>query len=71
MDKDKIKEKVIKDGNEIYLSAQDYNVMTDDDKETLRDVLKEEGKDADEYETKMKSLFPKVFTPKDLQWRRR
>ena len=71
MDKDKIKEKVLKERKEIYLSAQEYATFTDDEKKALKEALKEEGKDADEYEKKMKKLWPKTFMPKPLTWRRK
>lgn len=69
LNKDKIKEKVIKNGKEQYLSAQEYGKMTSNEKRFIRESLEEEGKDADDYEGKMKKLWPKVFQPKPLQWR--
>jgi len=70
MNKEKIKEKVIKNNKAVYLSAQDYDLLTNDEKKALREALKEEGKDADDYEREMKKLWPKkvVFNTK---WRNR
>jgi len=71
MNKEKLKEKILKDGEEIYLSAQDYEKLTSGEKKVIKDILKEEKFDAEEYEKKMKKLWPRVFTPKPLTWRRR
>ena len=70
MNKEKIKEKVIENNKAVYLSAQDYDLLTNDEKKALREALKEEGKDADDYEKEMKKLWPKkvVFNTK---WRNR
>jgi len=70
MNKEKIKEKVIENNKAVYLSAQDYDLLTNDEKKALREALKEEGKDADDYEREMKKLWPKkvVFNTK---WRNR
>lgn len=71
MNKEKLKEKILKDDKEIYLSAQDYAKLSNDDKKQLKDILKEEGKDVDLYEEQMKKLWPKVFIPKPLKWRKK
>jgi len=70
MNKEKIKEKVIENNKAVYLSAQDYDLLTNNEKKALREALKEEGKDADDYEKEMKKLWPKkvVFNTK---WRNR
>jgi len=65
------KEKILKDGKEVYLSAQDYAKLSNDDKKQLSEILQEEKKDPDLYEEKMKKLWPGVFKPKPLQWRKR
>lgn len=70
MNKDKIKEKILKDGKELYLSAQEYKTLTDDEKDLIKEALKAEGHDADDYERNMKALWPKSFTPKPLTWRK-
>lgn len=70
MSKEKVKEKVLKEGKETYLSAQEYARMSTEDKKAIREVLKDEGKDADEYEEQMRKLWPKPFTPKSLTWRK-
>ena len=71
MNKEKLKEKVKKNGKIVHLSAQGYAALSDDDKKTLRTALEEEGVDPDEYEEHMKRLWPKVFVPKPLTWRTR
>ena len=65
MNKEQIRAKV----QESPLSAQEYNSMTADERKILREVLVEDNKDPDEEERKMKSLWPKKFTPKELHWR--
>jgi len=70
MKKEKIKEKIgLPSGKPKFLSAQDFKLFSLEDKQVLRDVLTEAGCDPDEYEEKMKALFPKKFEPKPLVWR--
>ena len=57
--KDKIKNKVIRHGKEIYLSAQDWDKLSSKDKAVLKEVLAENDIDADEYEERMKKQWPK------------
>lgn len=71
MNKDKLKEKILKDGKECYLSAQEYDLMTTNEKALIKEVLKDEKKDPDDYERRMKKLWPKTFVPKPLVWRNR
>jgi len=71
MDKQKIKDKVLKDNQEAYLSAQDYMKLSNDDRKELRAILKQEGKDADLYEEKMRKLWPKEVKLPPLKWRKR
>lgn len=71
LNKDKIKEKIIKNGKECYLSAQEYGKLTSDDKKLLKEVLEDEKMDAGDYDEKMKKLWPRTFTPKPLVWRDR
>ena len=71
MSKEKIKDKILKDGKEIYLSAQDYACLTVQEKQDLHTVLADEGIDADEYESRMKSMWPREVTLKPLTWRKR
>lgn len=71
MKKDKIKEKILKDGKEQYLSAQEFAKLSSDDKRLLKEVLTDEGIDADDYERRMEKLWPKTFQPKPLVWRNR
>ena len=69
MSKKKIKEKTR--NGKVYLSAKEYHSMSPEDKQDLRDALTEDGIDADEYEKKMTSLFPREWTPKPLTWRKK
>ena len=69
MSKEKVKEKILKDGKEQYLSAQEYDKMTSEDKAFIKEVLKDEKKDVELYEEKMKKLWPRTFQPKPLTWR--
>ena len=70
--KTKIKAKVISPKKElIFLSAQDYNAMNDEEKEALDEVLVEESRIPSEYKERMTKLFPRTFTPKPLTWRAR
>jgi len=71
MNKEKLKGKVLKEGKEQYLSAQEYGLMTIAEKQSVREVLQEEKIDPDEYERGMKKLWPKEFKPEPLAWRRR
>jgi hypothetical protein len=71
MSKEKIKDKILKDGKEIYLSAQEYALLTVQEKKDLRTVLADEGIDADEYESNMKKLWPREVTLKPLTWRKK
>ena len=71
MSKEKVKEKILKDGKEQYLSAQEYGKMSAEDKASIKEALKDEGKDPDDYDTTMRKLWPKTFTPKTLAWRKR
>lgn len=68
---EKVKEKVIHGGKNRYLSAQEYAHLTIEERVVMRDVLRENGVDPDEYERGMKKLWPKVFKPKPLIWRNR
>ena len=67
--KEKIKDKVFDKGKTHFLSAQDYNEMTNKEKEALRQILIEQGQVPEEYERNMKALWPKKWTPKSLIWR--
>lgn len=71
MNKEKLREKVLRGGKELYLSAQEYEKMSGKEKQLIKEVLKEEKFDTDEYERKMKKLWPRVFKPKPLTWRKR
>ena len=71
MDKQKIKDKVLKDNQEAYLSAQDYMKLSNDDRKELRAILTQEGKDADLYEERMRKLWPKEVKLPPLKWRKR
>lgn len=68
MSKERMKEKIRKDGKDIYLSAQEYNLMTDKERALLRETLTEDGQDPDEYERQMKKLWPKKINLK-VKWR--
>jgi len=71
MNKEKIKDKILKDGREICLSAQDYACLTVQEKQDLHTVLADAGIDADEYESRMKKLWPREVMLKPLTWRKR
>lgn len=68
--KAKMKAKVLQGNREIPLSAQEYALLTKEEKQALREVFIEDGRDPDEYERHMKKLWPKevVFHTK---WRHR
>lgn len=51
------------------LSAQYYNNMGNDEREALRQVVEESGKDYEEYEKRMKNLFPAEVHRKAV-WRK-
>ena len=67
----KIKNKILKNNREIYLSAQDYAKLSNDDKRQLREILKQAGKDPDLYEEKMRRMFPREVKLPHLKWRTR
>ena len=69
MNKEKIKEKVIRGGKVKHLSAQEYARLSNDEKKALREVIEEEGLDFDDSIREMEKLFPAAFTPKPLKWR--
>ena len=71
MNKQGLTEKIIKGGKGSYLSAQEYKLMTGEEKKLLREVLVEDEQDPDDYERKMQTLWPKKFEPKELKWRYR
>ena len=71
VNKEKIKDKIIKNGKEQYLSAQAYDKLTSDEKKLIKEVLTDEKKDTGDYERKMKAMWPKIFEPKPLVWRKR
>jgi len=52
-----------------YLSAQEYNVLTLLERQLFWEVVSELGYDTDEFERKMKALWPKQFQTKTLIWR--
>ena len=52
------------------LSAQEYQGLTRPEKDDLRELLVESGRDPDDWERDMKKLWPKKFTPKELTWRK-
>jgi len=53
------KEEIIQNNKPQYLSAQRYNQLTDAEKSEMRKHLREAGFDVDDYEAKMKKLWPK------------
>jgi len=69
--KEVIKEKIFPTKDPIYLSAQEYGLMKSNEKKLMREVLQGEKIDPDEYEVRMKKLWPKTFVPKPLVWRRK
>lgn len=71
MNKERIKEKVIKEGKPLYLSAQEYAQLTSKEKILLNETLNDEKIDADDYERNMKKLWPREVTMKPLVWRKR
>ena len=68
MNREKLKEKVLKEGKEQYLSAQEYGKYTSEEKQAIREIMEEENIDPDEYDRRMKKLWPKIFIPKPLVW---
>jgi len=54
-----------------YLSAQEYALMEDDEKQLVDIVLTEEGLRPNEYKKRMQALYPKKLQPKELKWRHR
>ena len=71
MNKEQIRERVIHGGKGRYLSAQEHKSLTVEERAAMRDVLKENNIDPDEYERGMEKLWPKVFVPKPTIWRNR
>jgi len=69
--KEKIKDKVFDKGKVHFLSAQDYNEMTNKEKEALRQILIEQNQAPEEYERNMKALWPPKFEAKPLVWRKK
>ena len=69
MNKDKIREKVLKGGREVYLSAQDYDGLSAEEKASIREVLANKGLDTDDYERHMKKLWPKKVILPIPVWR--
>ena len=53
------------------LSAQEYNSLSEDEKDDLLIAATEDNQDPDEWKRKQKKLWPKKFTPKPLVWRDR
>jgi hypothetical protein len=51
---------VLKDGKELYLSKQEYDSLSNTQRDEIRAILTEAGHDPDLYETKMKALWPKT-----------
>ena len=68
MNKEKLKGRIIRAGKSRYLSAQEYAHLTISEKAAMRNVLKENDIDPDEYEKGMKKLWPKVWVPKPTVW---
>ena len=71
MNREKIRKLVLREDKEQYLSAQEYGKLTPREKKELKEVLEEDGHDADEYERHMKKLWPREVKMKPLQWRKR
>lgn len=71
MNKETIEKKIIKDEREQPLSAQEYAKLTPDEKVLVKEILTEKKLDPDEYEANMRKLWPKPFTPKPLNWRKK
>ena len=69
--KDKIKNKVIKNGKEIYLSAQDYAKLSKEDREALVEVLSENKIDSEKYDEQMRKAWPKPVIHRVKSWRYR
>ena len=67
----KLKDKILKGNQEVYLSAQDYARLSNEDKKELRATLKQEGKDPDLYEERMRRMFPREVKLPPLKWRKR
>lgn len=69
--KEKIKDKIKTSGGKFRtLSAQDFKLLTKEEKETLKLVIQESGGDYDEYEKQTMALFPKEVVMPKIQWRK-
>ena len=56
--KSELKDKVVLPSSIRHLSAQYFNNMDSDEREALRQIVEESGQGYDEYEKRMKKLFP-------------
>jgi len=71
--KTKVKGKIFPKGDDkfVYLSAQDWDKFTPEEKDRVIEGFTDKGQNGFEYLEKMKSMFPPVFKPKTLKWRTR
>jgi len=69
----KVKDKIFPKGDDkfVYLSAQDWDKFTPEEKDSAIEGFTDKGQNGFEYLDKMKSMFPPVFKPKTLKWRTR
>jgi hypothetical protein len=69
----KVKSKIFPKGDDVfvYLSAQDWDRFTPEEKDVVIECFADKGKNGFEYLEKMKSMFPPVWKPKPLTWRAR
>ena len=55
----------------VFLSAQEYEGLSDDERGAIGKVMSAKGKDKAEYMRRMKELWPRKFVPQRLTWRHR
>lgn len=73
--KEKVKERLkgklkLSDGKYRHLSAQEFDALTEEERENLKLAIEEDGEDYNEYERRIKGLFPKdTGLPKVATWR--
>jgi len=67
--KTELKNKVVLPSSIRHLSAQYFNQIGEDEREALRQLVEESGQSYDEYEKRMKKLFPAEVHKKTV-WRK-
>jgi len=69
--KTKVQGKIFPKGDDkaVYLSAQEWDKFTPEEKDRVIESFTDKGQNGFEYLEKMKSMFPPIFKPKPLTWR--